>query len=249
MVSDDTKYMIRALKALGIPVQEEKEAFIVSGKGGKFFVPGEDIFVGNAGTTMRFLTTLTALVPGKIRLDGDERMRERPLADLLDCLTQMGVKAVSRNGNGCPPIDIEGGEIPGGEVQLAGDKSSQYLTSILLSAPYFKGDTCVHILGDLTSKSYADITLDIMQTFGVHVENESYQRFKVKAGDRYKAKTYRVESDWSSASYFLAAAAVTEGEVTLEGINPQSVQGDAQFPAVLEKMGCKVEKKNRLAAY
>ena len=243
LVSDDTKYMIRALKALGIPVQEEKEAFIVSGKGGRFFVPGEDIFVGNAGTTMRFLTTLTALVPGKIRLDGDERMRERPLADLLDCLTQMGVKAVSRNGNGCPPIDIEGGEIPGGEVQLAGDKSSQYLTSILLSAPYFKGDTCVHILGDLTSKSYADITLDIMQTFGVHVENESYQRFKVKAGDRYKAKTYRVESDWSSASYFLAAAAVTEGEVTLEGINPQSVQGDAQFPAVLEKMGCKVEKK------
>ncbi len=244
LVSDDTKYMIRALKAFGISVQEEKEAFIVSGRGGKLSTPEEDIFIGNAGTTMRFLTTFSALVPGKTRLDGDERMRQRPLADLLHCLTQMGVRAVSANGNGCPPIDIAGGEVPGGEVQLAGDKSSQYLTSILLSAPYFKNDTCIHIQGDLTSKSYADITLDIMKTFGVSVINESYQRFKVKAGDRYNAQTYQVESDWSSASYFLAAAAVTGGEVTLNDINPHSVQGDAQFTSVLEKMGCRVEKKS-----
>ena len=244
LVSDDTKYMIRALKAFGISVQEEKEAFIVSGRGGKLSTPEEDIFIGNAGTTMRFLTTFSALVPGKTRLDGDERMRQRPLADLLHCLTQMGVKAVSAKGNGCPPIDIAGGEVPGGEVQLAGDKSSQYLTSILLSAPYFKNDTCIHIQGDLTSKSYADITLDIMKTFGVSVINESYQRFKVKAGDRYNAQTYQVESDWSSASYFLAAAAVTGGEVTLTDINPHSVQGDAQFTSVLEKMGCRVEKKS-----
>lgn len=244
LVSDDTKYMIRALKAFGISVQEEKEAFIVSGRGGKLSTPEEDIFIGNAGTTMRFLTTFSALVPGKTRLDGDERMRQRPLADLLHCLTQMGVKAVSANGNGCPPIDIAGGEVPGGEVQLAGDKSSQYLTSILLSAPYFKNDTCIHIQGDLTSKSYANITLDIMKTFGVSVINESYQRFKVKAGDRYNAQTYQVESDWSSASYFLAAAAVTGGEVTLTDINPHSVQGDAQFTSVLEKMGCRVEKKS-----
>ena len=244
LVSDDTKYMIRALKAFGISVQEEKEAFIVSGRGGKLSTPEEDIFIGNAGTTMRFLTTFSALVPGKTRLDGDERMRQRPLADLLHCLTQMGVKAVSANGNGCPPIDIAGGEVPGGEVQLAGDKSSQYLTSILLSAPYFKNDTCIHIQGDLTSKSYADITLDIMKTFGVSVINESYQRFKVKAGDRYNAQTYQVESDWSSASYFLAAAAVTGGEVTLTDINPHSVQGDAQFTSVLEKMGCRIEKKS-----
>jgi 3-phosphoshikimate 1-carboxyvinyltransferase len=243
LVSDDTKYMIRALKAFNIPVQEEKDAFIVSGKGGHLSTPNNDIFIGNAGTTMRFLTTFSALVPGKIRLDGDERMRQRPLADLLDCLQQMGVKANSANGTGCPPIDIEGGKVPGGEIQLAGNNSSQYLTSLLLSAPYFENDTCINIQGDLTSKSYADITLDIMKTFGVHVENESYQRFKVKAGGRYKAQTYRVESDWSSATYFLAAAAVTGGEMTLNHINPLSVQGDAQFASVLEKMGCRVEKK------
>ena len=244
LFSDDTKYMIRALKAFGVQVQEEQEALTVSGKGGTFSTPGEDIFIGNAGTAMRFLTTLSSLAPGKIRLDGDERMRERPIADLLDCLTLMGVHAISANNNGCPPIDIAGGEASkGGEVELAGEKSSQYLTSILLSAPYFKKDTYVNIKGDLTSKSYADITLDIMKTFGVQVGHEQYKYFKVKAGGRYKAQTYRVESDWSSASYFLAAAAVTGGEVTLDNINTQSVQGDAQFASVLEKMGCQIKKK------
>ena len=244
LVSDDTKYMIQALRAFSIPVQEEKDAFIVSGKGGKLSAPEGDIFIGNAGTAMRFLTTFSALAPGSIRLDGDERMRERPLADLLDCLKQMKIKAISENNNGCPPINIEGGEVPGGEIRLAGDKSSQYLTSILLSAPYFSHNTCIQIQGDLTSKSYADITLDIMKTFGIHVENEDYQQFKVQSGNRYKAQTYRVESDWSSATYFLAAAAVTGGEITLQDIHPQSVQGDAQFFSVLEKMGCLVDKKS-----
>jgi 3-phosphoshikimate 1-carboxyvinyltransferase len=242
LLSDDTKYMVQALKGFGIEVEEESNAFIVSGKAGKLIVPEEDIFVGNAGTAMRFLTTFSALVRGKVHLDGDERMRERPLADLLKCLRQMGVKAIPVNQNGCPPIEIEGEGVPGGEVTLLGNKSSQYLTSLLLSAPYFKNDTNILIEGDLTSKSYADITLEIMQTFGVTAENNSYQKFSVQAGQVYKTQNYKVEGDWSSASYFLAAAAVTTGDITLSGVNPYSVQGDAQFPAVLEKMGCKVKK-------
>ena len=242
LVSDDTKYMIEALKGFGIQVEEEAGDFIVLGKGGQLMVPTKDIFVGNAGTTMRFLTTFSALVKGKIRLDGDERMRERPIADLLDCLMQMGVKANPTYNNDCPPLDIEGEGIPGGKVTLAGDKSSQYLTSLLLSAPYFKNETDVIIEGDLTSKSYADITLDIMKSFGVNVENDSYKKFSVQANQVYEAQTYQVEGDWSSASYFLGAAAVTGGEITLSGVNPLSVQGDAQFPDVLEKMGCNVKK-------
>jgi 3-phosphoshikimate 1-carboxyvinyltransferase len=241
LVSDDTKFMIRALKGFGIKVEEEPDAFIVSGKAGKLITPEEDIFVGNAGTAMRFLTTFSALVKGKVHLDGDERMRERPLADLLECLGQMGIKAIPVYHNGCPPIDIEGEGVPGGEVTLLGNKSSQYLTSLLLSAPYFKNDTSILIEGDLTSKSYADITLDIMQTFGVTAENDNYQKFSVQAGQVYKSQTYKVEGDWSSASYFLAAAAVTGGDITLSGVNPDSVQGDAQFPAVLKKMGCVVK--------
>ncbi|MBC8283181.1 MAG: 3-phosphoshikimate 1-carboxyvinyltransferase [Nitrospinae bacterium] len=242
LVSDDTKYMIQALKSFGIQVQEEENAFIVSGNGGELRVPTKDIFVGNAGTAMRFLTTFSALAKGKVRLDGDERMRERPLADLLECLMQMGVKAIPTYHNGCPPLEIESEGVPGGNVKLAGDKSSQYLTSLLLSAPYFQNDTTILIEGDLTSKSYADITLDIMKTFGITVENDNYLKFCVKANQVYKAQTYQVEGDWSSASYFLGAAAVTGGEITLSGVNPASVQGDAKFPDVLKKMGCEVKK-------
>ena len=242
LVSDDTRYMIQALNGFGIQVEVEPEVFIVSGKGGDLKAPAEEIFVGNAGTTMRFLTTFSALAKGKVRLDGDERMRERPLADLLECLGQMGIRAIPAYHNGCPPIDIHSNGVPGGNVTLAGNKSSQYLTSLLLSAPYFQNDTNIFIEGDLTSKSYADITLDIMQTFGINVENDSYQEFSVRAGQIYKARTYQIEGDWSSASYFLAAAAVTGGNITLMGMNPASVQGDAQFPDVLEKMGCEVHK-------
>jgi 3-phosphoshikimate 1-carboxyvinyltransferase len=243
LFSDDTHFMSEALIRFGIPVKREVgKAFIVSGTGGKITAPEEEIFVGNAGTTMRFLTTFSTLAQGVTRLNGDKRMQERPIGDLLDCLKQMQVQAQSVKGNQCPPLKIHGGHVPGGEVRLAGDKSSQYLTSILLSAPYFDHDTTIHIQGDLTSKTYADITLDIMKAFGVRVENESYQRFHVTSGQRYRAGTYRVEGDWSSASYFLGAAAVTGGEITLSGMNPDSVQGDAQFLDVLGQMGCDIEK-------
>ncbi len=243
LFSDDTRYMSEALVRFGIPVQREAgKAFVVSGTGGKITAPAEEIFIGNAGTTMRFLTTFSTLAQGVTRLNGDKRMQERPIGDLLDCLKQMQVEAVSIKGNQCPPLEIHGGHVPGGEVRLAGDKSSQYLTSILLSAPYFANDTTIHIQGDLTSKTYADITLDIMKAFGVRVENENYQRFHVLAGQRYRAEAYKVEGDWSSASYFLASAAVTGGEIALTGMNPDSVQGDAQFLDVLGNMGCDIEK-------
>jgi len=243
LFSDDTRYMSEALIRFGIPVEREADkAFVVSGTDGKITAPQEEIFVGNAGTTMRFLTTFSTLANGVTRLSGDKRMQERPIGDLLDCLKQMQVRAQSIKGNQCPPLEIHGGHVPGGEVRLAGNKSSQYLTSILLSAPYFANDTTIHIQGDLTSKTYADITLDIMEAFGVRVENESYQRFHVLAGQRYRAESYRVEGDWSSASYFLASAAVTGGEITLNGMNADSVQGDAQFLDVLAKMGCEIEK-------
>jgi 3-phosphoshikimate 1-carboxyvinyltransferase len=245
LLSDDTRYMSEALAGFGIPVRLKEGDFIVEGKSGKMQAPKDEIFVGNAGTTMRFLTTFAALSQGTTRLNGDERMQERPLADLLDCLKQMNVNVRSVNDNGCPPLEIHGGGVEGGEVRLAGDKSSQYLTSLLLSAPYFQNDTTIHIQGDLTSKSYADITLDIMRAFGVHVQNESYQTFRVAAGQRYQSRTYTVEGDWSSASYFLGAAAVTGGEVTLHKVQANSVQGDACFLDALAQMGCEVEKNDR----
>lgn len=241
LFSDDTRYMRSALAQFGIACREEKEAVIVEGTGGLLRAPKDEIFVGNAGTTMRFLTTFATLAPGQTRLTGDERMRERPIEDLLQALRQMGIRAESVHHNQCPPLVIEGGSPQGGTLCLPGDKSSQYLTSILICAPYFQNDTIIEIEGELTSKPYVDITLDIMKTFGVNVDNESYQRFRIAAGQRYRAQTYRVEGDASSASYFFAAAAVTGGTVTVTHVNPNSVQGDIQFPRVLEQMGCDVE--------
>ena len=242
LFSDDTKYMHLALEQFGIQVKQEGHTFVILGTGGRLKCPYSEISIGLAGTTMRFLTTFAALSPGTTYLTGEQRMLERPISDLLDALNQMGVNVRSKKNNGCPPLEIPGGGILGGNINLAGNKSSQYLTSILLSAPYFKNDTTINVIGNLTSKSYADITLDIMKDFGVTVKNESYSRFLISAGQTYRATNYAVEADWSSASYFLAAAAITQGEVTLTGLNPDSVQGDAGFLDVLEQMGCIVER-------
>ena len=242
LLSDDTKYMHLALEQFGISIKQEDHAFIVSGTGGKIKCPSNEISIGLAGTTMRFLTTFSALAPGTTKLTGKQRMLERPISDLLNALNQMGVNARSLKNNGCPPLEISGGCVSGGQITLAGDKSSQYLTSVLLCAPYFKSDTTINIIGELTSKPYADITLDIMQTFGVTVENKNYAQFHVSCDQIYSAMDYTVEADWSSASYFLAAAAITQGEMTLTGLNPDSIQGDASFLNVLEQMGCTIKK-------
>ncbi len=242
LFSADTRYMKEALLKFGVDVVQEEKALAVKGTGGNLHAPAEEIFVGNAGTTMRFLTTFAALAPGTTVITGDERMQERPIEDLLVGLREMGVGAVSMKHNQCPPVEIRGGNISGGTLKLAGDKSSQYLTSVMLCAPYFKNDTTIEIIGDLTSKSYVDITIDIMKTFGVSVENESYKKFHIPAGKKYLPRVYTVEGDASSASYFFAAAAVTGGEVGVTGLNPESVQGDFKFIEVLERMGCAVTK-------
>ena len=242
LVSNDTKYMRLALEQFGVFVKQEDHDFIVLGTGGDIKCPQSEISIGLAGTTMRFLTTFAALSPGTTYLTGERRMLERPISDLLNALNQMGVKARSLKNNGCPPLEISGGGVLGGKINLAGDKSSQYLTSILLCAPYFKSDTTINIIGNLTSKSYADITLSIMKDFGVTVQNKNYTQFYIPAGQTYQARNYDVEADWSSASYFLAAAAITQGEMTLFGLKPDSLQGDAGFLDVLEQMGCTIER-------
>jgi 3-phosphoshikimate 1-carboxyvinyltransferase len=242
LFSDDTKYMRQALKHFGISIKQEDCSLLVSGTGGQIQCPQEEISIGLAGTTMRFLTTFAALAPGTTQLTGEKRMLERPVSDLLKALDQIGVNARSLKNNGCPPLEIIGGGISGGEVNLVGNNSSQYLTSILLSAPYFKNETTVNIVGELTSKPYADITLDIMRTFGVSVECKDHTKFHISEGQSYHAMDYTIEADWSSASYFLSAAAITQGEMTLIGLNSKSVQGDAEFLDVLEKMGCKIER-------
>ncbi len=245
--SEDTEHTARALKKFGVPIFWEKEGIRVLGRGGKLKAGEERIFVGNSGTSMRFLTALAALKNGRTLLDGSARMRKRPIGDLLNGLNALGVRAYSKEKNGCPPVMMESQGLKGGKTKIKGEESSQFLSALLMIAPYAQEDIQVEITGQLASKPYVDITRDVMSTFGVEVKRDGYHFFFVRAGQHYLPKTYRVEGDASNASYFFSAAALTKGRVRVENFYPNSVQGDAGFLNILEKMGCDVVRGNNWA--
>ena len=239
LFSEDTNYMISALKQFGAGIKKQGNNLFVKGTGGDL-MSVKKIFVGNAGTAMRFLTALASLCNGETTITGNKRMQQRPIKDLLDGLEQLGVK--SESNNGYPPVKIHGNGLRGGSVKLKGDVSNQYISSILMCAPYAKKDVSIKVIGKITSRPYLDITLDVMKNFGVNVKNSNYKNFIVKAGMGYVAKNYKIEGDASNASYFWAAAAVTKGKVMVKNINPGSKQGDIKFADVLKRMGCVVKK-------
>ena len=240
LFSDDTEYMISALNQFGVRTKRKSKDIIVYGTGGRLEHPKSQVFVGNAGTTMRFLTTLSCLIDGQTILTGEKRMHQRPIKDLLDALQQLGAR--SESNNGFPPVKIYGGTFNGGNIKLKGNISSQYLSSILMCSPYAKHDTTINITGGMTSKPYVDVTLDIMKDFGVSVKNINYKKFAIKSGQFYRSRNYTIEGDASNASYFFAAAAITKGRIKVKNINPNSKQGDIKFVDLLKKMGCKVKK-------
>lgn len=243
LFSDDTRYMSEALKKLGVKIEtdEKRCVFTITGNGGLIPAKRAELYIGNAGTAARFLASYVALGHGEFVIDGDEPMRTaRPFADLLDALHQLGVRARSVKDNNFLPIIIQGNGIEGGRVQLDASKSSQFLTSLLLIAPYMKHGLEIEITGDLKTP-YIDITLEVMRAFGVNVERENYRIFRV-APARYSPREYAIEPDASSASYFFGAAAITGGRVRVNGIAYDSTQGDIHFVDALEKMGCSVRR-------
>ncbi len=243
--SDDTRHMLNALKVLGVDytLSEDGTECTVTGNGAPFTnTEPVELFLGNAGTAMRPLTAALTLGKGEYVLTGEPRMKERPIGHLVDALRQAGANIVYLENEGYPPIKINAEGLAGGEVSIDGSISSQFLTALLMAAPMAQNDMTITIEGELVSKPYIDITLDIMHTFGVEVENENYARFRVKSGQRYHAvDSFMVEGDASSASYFLAAAAIKGGRVKVTGIGKKSIQGDVAFADVLAKMGAKVE--------
>lgn len=242
LFSDDTKYMASSLNTLGIPVKEEQNVnrFLVYGKSGTIPVKQANLFIGNAGTAMRFLTAMLTLGKGVYEIDGVLRMRQRPIQDLLDGLRQLGADVISKHHNGCPPVVVGEKGLLGGSAVVKGDLSSQYFSALLMTAPYAQKDIVIEVEGSLVSKRYVDMTLALMHQFGVNVDNDNYRTFFVKSGQRYHAIHYEVEADASAASYFFAAAAITGGKVRVEGIGSDSLQGDVHFVDVLKEMGCKV---------
>ncbi len=243
--SDDTRYMREALRKLDISYTLSKDhtECVVEGNGGAIVTNGEcELYLGNAGTAMRPLTAALTLGKGTYVLTGEPRMKERPIAHLVDALRRAGAQIAYLENHGYPPLKIIANGLKGGSVEIDGSISSQFLTALLMAAPMAQEDMHIGIVGELVSKPYIDITLDIMRRFGVDVENESYRKFVVKAGQRYRTPgRYMVEGDASAASYFMAAAAIKGGRVEVQGIGKRSVQGDVAFAEVLEKMGAKVE--------
>jgi 3-phosphoshikimate 1-carboxyvinyltransferase len=245
--SDDVSFMLDALKLLGInyELSEDKTQCTVQGNGGVFEQqnPGSalELFLGNAGTAMRPLCGALAISKGEFVLTGEPRMKERPIKHLVDSLRQLDCDIEYLEQDGYPPLNIKGKALEGGNITIDGSISSQYLTALLMIAPLLQSNTQISVVGDLVSKPYIHLTLDIIERFGVSIENDNYQTFRIKGGQQYTSpKTFLVEGDASSASYFTAAAAIKGGTVRVTGIGKVSVQGDVQFTNVLEKMGATI---------
>lgn len=240
--SDDTRYMCSALEDLGLPVRfsgDSSEATIC-GAAGPIPASKADLYLGNAGTAMRSLCAALTLGDGVYRLSGEERMTERPIKDLVDALTDMGADIQYEVSDGYPPLLVRAKGLKGGEVYVRGNISSQYLTALLISGPYCKKPLHLIMEGDLISKPYIDLTIDIMKDFGIVVVNKNYKEFYVPQGVYVSPGDYAIEGDASSASYPLAAAAITGGTVRVEGVGASSLQGDVQFADVLRQMGASV---------
>ena len=242
LFSDDTRYMSASLQKLGVEIDadEKRATFNVHGNGGSIPVSGAELYIGNSGTTSRSLTAYVSLGHGTFVIDGDEPMRHgRPISDLLDALRQIGVSARSQFENGHLPVIVEANGLMGGSTRLDVSKSSQFLTALLLIAPCAKNDMKIEIVG-AREMPYIDITLAVMEAFGVQVINEGYKYFQIESGQQYQPRSYNIEPDASNASYFFAAAALTSGRVTVQHLNLDSAQGDVQFLNILEQMGCQI---------
>jgi 3-phosphoshikimate 1-carboxyvinyltransferase len=241
--SEDTRVMIAGLGQLGIRVEvsDDGRTLRVQGRGGRIPASTADLFVGNSGTTIRFLAALCTLGHGSFRLDGVSRMRQRPIGDLLDALNQLGAKCRGSLREGFPPVEMRAGGLAGGHTTIRGNISSQFLSGLLMAAPYAADDVELSVVGELVSKPYVLMTLRIMQEFGVRVEAKlDLSGLRIPARQQYMGRAYNIEPDASAASYFWAAAAITGGEVTVEGLTWASLQGDVRFVECLQMMGCRV---------
>lgn len=242
LASDDTARMLDALKILGVPLEQTAaDDWKVTGMGGAFNVKKADLFLGNAGTAFRPLTAALALSGGHYKLSGVPRMHERPIGDLVDALRQAGADIRYLGNEGFPPLEIMPADVQGAKVSVRGNVSSQFLTALLMALPLTGRQTRIEVVGDLISKPYIEITLNLMARFGVQVQREGWQAFVVPENSRYTSPgDLWVEGDASSASYFLAAGAIGQGPVRVEGIGNQSIQGDVRFAEALELMGASV---------
>ncbi len=238
--AEDTRLTATALRKLGVAVEEQNRRLVVTGCNGAISNSGTTTLdLENSGTSLRLLTTLALLCWHPVVLTGSARMQERPIGPLAGALPAIGGTVKFLKNPGFPPLEVSG-QLKGGPVVIDGSLSSQFISSILMAAPYAQDAIEVVIPAPPASASYLDITVSVMEAFGAKVSRDGYGRFAVSNTDHYQARRYTIEGDWSSASYFLAIAAVCDGTVTVKNLAPDSVQGDRRFPDALAAMGCSV---------
>jgi len=240
LAAEDTELTAAALAQLGAGIDWQGTTIRVTGRNGRWLPASSPIYLGNSGTSMRFLTALAALGEGEYLLTGTDRLCQRPLGELLQALGQVGVRAVSERSDGCPPVRVTGG-LRGGKARLSGGTSSQYLSAMLFIGPLAPAGLTIDITGEMVSRPYVDLTLEVLGDFGISYYREGYRLFELPGGQGYLPRDYEIEADASSASYFWAAVAITGGRVTITNLSLESSQGDAAFPEVLGRMGCEVE--------
>jgi len=242
LVADDAAVMVAALSVLGAelrPVGGDPTGIDVDGVDGRWTSAGADLDLALSGTSLRFLTAAVALGRGRYRLDGNARMRERPIGDLVAALRGLGVRARASGGDAFPPVEIDADGLPGGVTEVAGDRSSQFLSGLLIAAPYARTATTVRVTGELQSRPFVDLTLAVMRDFGAEVERDGYESFTVAPG-RYRARQYRIEGDAMAAGYAWGAAAMAGGRLRVDNVGATSRQGDRALLDVLGRMGCEV---------
>jgi len=247
LLADDTSHMIDCLRALEIDVTLDEAPCTVTVRGCRGHIPASEakLYCGNSGTTMRFCTALVSLGMGRYELEGTRRMYERPIGPLVDGLRRVGGRFEYGRVEGYPPLVVHARGLDGGTVIFSSPPSSQLISGLLLAAPYARRDVLLEVGGQLVSAPYVTMTLAVMQAFGVEVVStvdRAGARYIVAASQRYRGRDYAIEPDASNASYFLAAPAVAGGRITVKGLGTASVQGDAGFVDVLERMGCRIDR-------
>ena len=238
LISEDTNYLMEGLRMLGAQIVSVSGGFYINGTAGKLANTGRQIFLGNNGTALRFLTALVCLGDGRYILTGEKRLCERPVGPLVEALQKMGVEITCANN--CPPVTVDAGGLAGGKIILTDVESSQYVSALLLCAPYTRQGIELTLSGRVSSLPYIDLTLAVMRDFGVKIERQK-NKYIAQGEKCYQGSEYRVEGDVSSASYFFLAAALLQRPIRVMGINRASCQGDIRLLEILEKLGCHVQ--------
>jgi 3-phosphoshikimate 1-carboxyvinyltransferase len=240
LLSDDCLLTMQALRQMGVEIGEPGEKVMVTGCGGALTATDRPIELGNSGTSMRLLTAIAALGRGDYTLTGTARMQTRPIRELGDALAELGVPVAYGRSPGCPPITVSGGRIAHRKVHIDCRVSSQYLSGLLLTAPCTERGMQIEVVGGPVSRPYIDMTVEILERFGIAVTRRGYAHFEVAGGQQYRCGSYEVAPDASQAGYFWAAAAVSGATITVQGVHPDAIQGDVRLAQVLGRMGCRV---------